>query len=88
MDGREIVKLAADFSAGTVTAAYIKRVYGDSVFATIAALAAGGVAGVLTDKALDELDRHTGVVSAAGSVVDTGLDFVGDAIGGVFSIFD
>lgn len=83
MEGREIIKLAADFSAGTVTAAYIKRVYGDGVFAAIAALAAGGVAGVLTDKAIDELDRHTGVVSAAGSVVDAGIDVVG----GIFDLF-
>jgi hypothetical protein len=76
MEGKQLVKLAADFSAGTVTAAAIKRTYGDGVFATVAALAAGGVAGVLTDAALDKLDKHTGVVSAAGDVVDAGIGVI------------
>lgn len=79
MQGRELVKLAADFSAGTASAAYIKRVYGEGVFSTVAALAAGGVVGLLTDAALDELDKHTGVVSAAGSVVDEGIGMVKSA---------
>lgn len=73
MQGKELVKLAADFSAGTVTAAYIKQQYGEGVLSTVAALAAGGVVGLATDKALDVLDEHTGVVSAAGDVVDTAL---------------
>jgi hypothetical protein len=76
MQGKELIKLAADFSAGSVTAAYIKRQYGDSVFAAVAALAAGGVAGLVTDAAIDVLDEHTGIVSAAGSVVDVGVDTV------------
>lgn len=81
MEGKQLIKLAADFSAGTVTAAAIKRQYGDGVFSTVAALAAGGVAGLLTDAAIDLLDEHTGIVSSAGSVVD-------DVVGGVFSLFD
>lgn len=76
MQGRELVKLAADFSAGTVTAAYIKRVYGDGVLSTVAALAAGGLAGLAIDKAIDVVDDHTGIVSAAGSVVDAGISAV------------
>lgn len=73
MQGKELVKLAADFSAGTVTAAYIKQTYGEGVMSSVAALAAGGVVGLATDKALDVLDEHTGVVSAAGEVVDAAL---------------
>lgn len=76
MDGKDIAKLAVDFSAGSITAAAIKRQYGDGVFATVAALAAGGVAGLVTDAALDVLDEHTGVVSAAGSVIDAGVKSV------------
>lgn len=76
MEGREIVKLAADFSAGTVTASYIKQVYGEGVLSTVAALAAGGIAGIAVDKLIDLVDDHTGVVTAAGSVVDAGISSV------------
>jgi len=81
MEGKELIKLAADFSAGTATAAMIKRQYGDGVFATVAALAAGGITGLLTDAVIDTVDEHTGLLSAAGSVVD-------DVVGSVFSLFD
>jgi len=76
MEGRELVKLAADFSAGTVTAAYIKQTFGEGVFSTVAALAAGGVAGLVTDALVETVDQHTGVVSAAGKVVDSGIGAV------------
>lgn len=76
MEGRELVKLAADFSAGTVTAAFIKQQYGEGVLSTVAALAAGGITGLAVDKAIDVLDNHTGVVTAAGSVVDAGIGSV------------
>lgn len=74
MDGKQLIKLAADFSAGTVTAAAIREKYGEGVLTTIAALAAGGVVGIATDAAIDVLDEHTGVVTAAGEVVDTVLN--------------
>lgn len=70
MEGKQLVKLAADFSAGTATAAMIREQYGEGVLSAVAALAAGGLVGVATDAALDVLDEHTGVVSAAGDVVD------------------
>lgn len=76
MEGKQLVKLAADFSAGTVTAAVIREKYGEGVLSSVAALAAGGVVGLLTDAALEQLDEHTGIVSAAGGVVDVGLDAV------------
>lgn len=76
MEGREIVKLAADFSAGTVTAAYIKQVYGEGVLSTVAALATGGIAGIAVDKLIDLVDDQTGIVTAAGSVVDVGISSV------------
>lgn len=76
MENREYVKLAIDFSAGTLTAAAIKRQYGDGVFASVAALAAGGLVGVATDAALDILDDHTGVVTAVGDVAEAGIDAV------------
>lgn len=81
MDGKQLVKLAVDFSAGSVTAEMVRQRYGDGVLSAVTALAAGGLAGVATNAALDILDDHTGVVSAAGSVVDTG-------IGAVKGLFD
>ena len=84
MQGKELIKLAADFSAGTVTASYIKQTYGDGVMSTVAALAAGGVVGLLTDAAIDALDEHTGVVSAAGSVVDEGVGLVKGVFNSIF----
>lgn len=75
MNGRELTKLAIDFSAGAVTAAAIKRQYGDGVFATVAALAAGGVTGLLADAAIEVVDDHTGLLTAAGKVVDGFLDW-------------
>ena len=80
MEGKQLVKLAVDFSAGTITAAAIREKYGDGVLSTVAALAAGGIAGLAADVALDVLDQHTGVVSAAGDVVDVGIG----AVKGVF----
>lgn len=81
MEGKELIKLVADFSAGTATATMIRSQYGEGVLSTVAALAAGGFAGLLTDAAIDAVDSHTGIVTYAGSVVD-------DVVGGVFSLFD
>lgn len=74
MTGKDIIKLAADFSAGTITAAAIKEHYGDGVLSSVAALAAGGLVGIATDKALDVLDDTTGVVSSAGKLIDDVFD--------------
>lgn len=84
MTGKELTKLAVDFSAGSITAAAIKRQYGEGVLSTVAALAAGGVMGLATDAALDMLDKHTGAVSAVGSVVDAGIGAVGELFDGLF----
>ncbi len=74
MEGKQLVKLAADFSAGSVTAAMIREKYGEGVLSSVAALAAGGLVGIATDAALDVLDEHTGVVTAAGKTVDAVLN--------------
>lgn len=84
MTGKDIVKLAVDLSAGSITAAYIKEKYGDHIFSTVAALVAGGISGILADKAIDTIDDYTGVVSVAGDVVDTGIDMVKDVFKGWF----
>ena len=77
MDGKDIIKLAADFSAGSITAAAIKETYGEGILSTVAAIAGGSIAGVVTNSLIDVVDRETGIVSDLGSLVDD-----------VFSIFD
>lgn len=77
MDGKDIVKLAASFAAGAVTASYIEEQYGDGVLGMVLALAGGSIAGGTTNTLLDVVDRETGIVSDIGGLVDD-----------VFSIFD
>lgn len=77
MDGKDIIKLAADLSVGTITAAAIHEQYGDGILSAVLSIAGGAVAGAVTNAALNMLDRETGIVSDIGSVVDD-----------VFSIFD
>lgn len=74
MDGKDIVKLAADFAVGGITADAIKERYGDGVLSSVLALGGGIGAGYLTGKALDVVDEHTGIVSDIGSVIDDVLD--------------
>ena len=74
MQGVDIVKLAADFAAGTITADAIHEMYGDGILSSVLALVGGGVAGATTNYLLDALDRETGIVSDLGSVVDDILD--------------
>lgn len=74
MNGKDIVKLAADFAAGGITASAISERYGDGVLSTVLAIAGGAVTGVAVNKALDVLDDHTGIVSDLGSVVDDVVD--------------
>lgn len=74
MDGKQIVKLAADLAAGTISADYIKRYYGDGVLSSVLAVAGGSLVGVAVNSALDILDKHTGIVSDVGSLVDDVVD--------------
>ena len=70
MDGKDLIKLAVDLTAGSITASAIKDAYGEGVLSSVMALAGGGIAGVLANSALDLLDKETGLVSDAGSVID------------------
>ncbi len=70
MDGKQIIKLAADLAAGGITADAIKEHYGEGVLSSVLAISGGLVAGVAVNTALDVLDSHTGIVSDVGGVVD------------------
>lgn len=74
MDGKDIVKLAADLTAGSITASAIKDIYGEGILSSVLALSAGAGAGLLTNAALDFIDKETGLVSDVGSVVDDVID--------------
>ena len=66
MDGKTLVKLAADLSVGAITEEFIKAKYGSVVFAMV--IAAG--AGYATNSVLNTIDEETGIVSDMGSLVD------------------
>jgi len=68
--GTTIVKLAADFAAGSITAKYIEENYGSGILSQVLALGGGVVAGGITNLLLESLDRETGIVSDVGSLVD------------------
>jgi hypothetical protein len=72
--GNELIRLAASYAAGDVSADWIANQYGASVFSSVFAIASGGIAGVAVNKALDVVDYHTGIVSDVGSVVDDVID--------------
>lgn len=74
MDGKDIIKLAVDFAAGGITADAIKDAYGEGVLSSVLSVAGGLGVGLLTNAALDTLDKHTGIVSDVGSVVDDVID--------------
>jgi hypothetical protein len=74
MNGKDIVKLSADLAAGSITADFIKEKYGDTVLSTVLGVGAGIGVGMLTNKALDVLDRETGIVSDVGGLIDDVLD--------------
>ena len=76
MNGKDIIKLAADLAAGGITADAIKEQYGEGVLSSVLAIGGGLAAGIATNAALDLLDEHTGIVSDVGSVIDD--------IGGLF----
>lgn len=70
MNGKDIVKLAADLAAGGITANAIRDHYGEGVLSAVLAISGGAIAGIAVNKALDVLDDHTGIVGDLGSVVD------------------
>lgn len=70
MDGKEIVKLAAEFATGAVTADFISEQYGDGVLGAVLGIVGGTVAGGITGSLLDVVDRETGIVSDIGGLVD------------------
>lgn len=75
MNGKDIIKLAADFAAGGITADAIKEQYGDGVLSSVLAIGGGLAAGVATNAALDLLDKHTGIVSDVGGIIDNLFDW-------------
>jgi outer membrane lipoprotein SlyB len=74
MNGKDIIKLAADLAAGGITANAIRDHYGEGVLSAVLAISGGAIAGIAVNKALDVLDDHTGIVSDLGSVVDDVVD--------------
>ena len=70
MEGVDIIKLAADLAVGTITADAISELYGDGILGAVLAITGGGIAGTLTNSALNAIDRETGIVSDLGSLVD------------------
>lgn len=77
MDGLKIIKLAADLSAGSITAAMIEEKYGPNILSAVLSIAGMSVAGIVTNSVIDFVDKETGIFSDAGSLIDD-----------VFSIFD
>ena len=77
MDGTDIVKLAASFATGTITASHIEEQYGEGVLGMVLAIAGGSIAGGVTNTVLNAVDRETGIVSDIGGLVDD-----------VFGLFD
>ena len=72
MQGKDIVKIAADLSIGAITHQAIEAKYGSAVLSLVVA---AGV-GYLANEAIEAFDNETGIVSDIGSLVDD-----------VFSIF-
>lgn len=87
MDGKDIVKLAADLGAGYITQDAIRDYYGDGVLSAVLGIGAGAVVGVVTNKAIDVIDDETGIVSDLGSVVDDVDSVVGDVVDTIFDLF-
>lgn len=74
MNGKDVVKLAADLAAGAITTNEIQRRFGNGVLSSVLAVGAGVGVGLVTNAALDVLDDHTGVVSDLGGVIDDVLE--------------
>lgn len=76
MQGLNLIKLAADLTAGNITASAIEELYGDNILSVVLQLSGAGVAGVVTNSILDKIEEETGIVSDVGGLIDD-----------VFSIF-
>lgn len=74
MNGKDVVKLAADLAAGSITTDLIREKYGDGMLTAVLGIGAGIGVGVLTNSALDVLDKHTGIVSDVGGLIDDVFD--------------
>lgn len=71
MNGKDLIKLAAEFAAGGISADAIKEHYGDGVLSSVLAITGGTVVGALTGSAVDLVDDLTGgLVSDAGGIID------------------
>lgn len=77
ISGKTAVELAADLAAGAITQKAIEEAYGGGMLATVLGIGGGVIAGIVTSKALQAIDRETGIIGDLGSLVDD-----------VFSIFD
>jgi hypothetical protein len=66
MQGKDIVKLAADLGAGYITEQAIQAKYGSAILAVVLSVAAG----FAVNSVLDMVDEETGIVSDIGGVVD------------------
>lgn len=70
MQGKDIVKLAADLGAGYITEQAIQAKYGSAILSLVVA---AGV-GYLANEVIEAFDNETGIVSDIGSLVDDILD--------------
>lgn len=75
MNAKTIATLAAGLAAGVITEDYITEHFGDSMLTKVLAFGAGGavagIAGSVAGSVLNEVDRHTGLVSFADDVVSS-----------------
>ena len=62
------------FISLVLAAMQMKDAYGEGVLSSVLSVAGGLGVGLLTNTALDALDKHTGIVSDVGSVVDDVID--------------
>ena len=71
MNGKDIIKLAAEFAAGGISADAIKEHYGEGVLSSVMAIAGGTAVGMLAGTAVDVVDDVTGgLISDVGGVID------------------
>lgn len=76
MNGKDLIKLAAEFAAGGISADAIKEHYGDGVLSSVLAIAGGVAAGAVAGKAVDVVDNLTGgVISDLGGAIDDLFDW-------------
>lgn len=65
-----LLRLAAGVAAGSITEEYVRENYGSGVLALLAGGGAGLVVDAVASPVLRELNRHTGLVDVADSVID------------------